>query len=161
MSLTRRRFLALAGLSICGPAIAESAPKQVGAIRLLSARGDRAGGYRVSGLGDHGDIRFDQPLPGRGHGVAVHPHGHQAVCVARRPGDFMLVLDLTSGELVALRETPAGRHFYGHGVFSADGAFFYTTENAIDSGAGCIGLWDVSNGYRPVGELPSHGVGPH
>lgn len=161
MGLTRRRFLAFAGISIGAPALGTGAPQQPGEVLLLSARGDRAGAYGVSGLGEAGDIRFDQPLPGRGHGISVHPLGHQAVCVARRPGDFLLVLDLPSGQPLALLETPEGRHCYGHGCFSADGSLFYTTENAIDSGTGRIGVWDVANGYRRLGEFPSHGIGPH
>jgi hypothetical protein len=115
----------------------------------------------VSGLDESGRLSFDLPLPGRGHGIAVHPNRRHAVCLARRPGDFLLVLDLIDGEAVALRHTPDARHCFGHAVFASAGDILYTTENAIDSGEGRIGVWDVASGYRRLGELPSYGVGPH
>jgi uncharacterized protein len=166
MVLSRRRFLALtaaplapwvgASLGSVGAAQATTGTRP----RLLSARGDGAGGYRVSGLDSGGRLVLDQPLPGRGHGLAPHPDGRHAVCVARRPGDFLLVLDLADGASSALYRTPADRHCFGHAAFSRDG-HLYTTENASDSGEGRIGVWETAGGYRRLGELPSHGIDPH
>ena len=76
--------------------------------RLLSARGDGAGGYRISALDSAGRLVFDQPLPGRGHGLALHPDGRHAVCLARRPGDFLLILDLADGDVDRLAPHPRG-----------------------------------------------------
>jgi hypothetical protein len=45
-------------------------------------------------------------------------------------------------------------------VFSADGSRLLCSENAYDSGAGVIGIYQVENGQR-VGEFASHGIGPH
>lgn len=168
VDLSRRRFLALAtALPIASPIVLLALRAVLGQAgpaphtRLLSARSDGAGGYRVTGLDATGRIALDQALPERGHGLALHPDGRQAVCLARRPGDFLLVLDLATGEGMALHHTPADRHCDGHGVFSADGLLLYTTENAIDSGEGRIGIWDAADGYRRLGELPSHGLDPH
>ena len=36
-----------------------------------------------------------------------------------------------------------------------------TTENDYEAGRGVIGVRDALDGYRQIGELPSHGVGPH
>lgn len=167
MALSRRRFLALTALPIApwvsaalGSVGATQAPADP-APRLLSARGDGAGGYRVSALDSAGRLVLDQPLPGRGHGLALRPDGRQAVCLARRPGDFLLTLDMAGGTSNALHRTPADRHCFGHAVFSPDGHRLYTTENASDSGEGCIGVWDTADGYRRLGELPSHGIDPH
>ena len=55
----------------------------------------------------------------------------------------------------------ADRHFYGHGAFSPDGAFLYTSENRFEDGAGIIGVWEAARDWRRIGEWPSHGVGPH
>jgi hypothetical protein len=56
---------------------------------------------------------------------------------------------------------PTGRHFYGHGAFSADGNWLFTTENDFEAGQGRIGVWDVRAGYLRVDEIASGGVGPH
>lgn len=54
-----------------------------------------------------------------------------------------------------------GRHYYGHGAFSADGKLLYATENDFDNAAGMIGVYDAMDGFRRVGEFATHGVGPH
>jgi hypothetical protein len=54
-----------------------------------------------------------------------------------------------------------GRHFYGHGAFSPDGGLLYATENDFDNAAGMIGIYDARDGFRRIGEFPTHGVGPH
>ncbi len=100
-------------------------------------------------------------MPGRGHAAAAHPARPEAVAFARRPGAFALVIDCAEGRETARLAPPDGRRFYGHGVFSADGALLYTTENAYESGEGRIGVWSANDGYRRVGEVASAGVGPH
>ena len=54
-----------------------------------------------------------------------------------------------------------GRHFYGHGAFSADGRLLYSTENDYEHARGVIGVRDAGADYRRVGEFHSGGVGPH
>ena len=127
----------------------------------LSARADAGGGYRISGFMGDGASLFDLPLPGRGHSFAVRPGEREAVHFARRPGRFALVVNLAQGAIVRGLETPPERHFYGHGVFSRDGRLLYATENDFDGERGVIGVYDAARAYRRVGELPSHGVGPH
>ena len=80
---------------------------------------------------------------------------------ARRPGRFALVLDLVRGVIAHRVDSPDGRHFYGHGVFSQDGRLLYAAENNFEGERGVIGVYDAARGYTRVGELPSHGVGPH
>ena len=127
----------------------------------LSARATGAGGHWLSGLSASSHRAFDLPLPGRGHSFAARPGGHTAVHFARRPGRFALVVDLERGTVARRIDTPAKRHFYGHGVFSRDGRRLYATENDFDAERGVIGVYDAERGYRRLGELPSHGVGPH
>ncbi|TIW80484.1 MAG: DUF1513 domain-containing protein, partial [Mesorhizobium sp.] len=55
----------------------------------------------------------------------------------------------------------AGRHFFGHGVFSPDGALLYATENDFDNAAGVVGVYDAKAGFSRVGEFPTYGMGPH
>ena len=164
MEIERRAALGLLAGGIAGsllpvPFRAEAAAPS-GPL-YLSARADVTGGYRVSGFAEDGTSLFDLPLPGRGHSFAARPDGGAAAHFARRPGRFALVLDLLRSTIAHRVETPAGRHFYGHGVFSPDGRLLYATENDFDAERGVIGVYDAHAGYRRVGELPSHGIGPH
>jgi hypothetical protein len=74
---------------------------------------------------------------------------------------FALVMDPACGRASAMIPAPEDRHFYGHGVFSADGGLLYTTENDLARGRGVIGVWDAGAGYARVGELDAGGIGPH
>ena len=164
MAIDRRTTLRLLAGGIAGSLLPASLRAEAGAPSAplyLSARADASGGYRVSGFSTDGARVFDLPLPGRGHSFAVRPDGSTAVHFARRPGRFALVLDLLRSTIARRVETPAGRHFYGHGVFSPDGRLLYATENDFDGERGVIGVYDATRGYRRVGELPSHGIGPH
>lgn len=155
---SRRGFLA--GMMATGLAPATSWA-EVGAPDYLSAAQGADGAHYLLGLGADGGIRFRQPIPGRGHAAAAHPQRAEAVGFARRPGTFAFVLDCVAGQTVAEFTSPAGRHFYGHGVFSRDGALLFTPENDYDNARGVIGVWDVRAGYARVGEFDSQGVGPH
>ena len=80
---------------------------------------------------------------------------------ARRPGDFTWIIDLQSGEILHKLTAADERHYYGHGVFTADGAFLLCSENQFESGQGVIGVYDTSRNYERVDEIATHGVGPH
>ncbi|WP_170790740.1 DUF1513 domain-containing protein [Ruegeria lacuscaerulensis] len=154
---SRRHFLA-------GLAAASMTPlggwAAVGAPDYLAAALFPDGSYRLAGLSAEGDILFTLPLPARGHAAAAHPQRAQAVAFARRPGTFALVIDCATGAQTARLDAPEDRHFYGHGVFSLDGATLYTTENDYEAGQGVIGVWNTGD-YARLGEFPSGGIGPH
>ena len=164
MAIDRRRALRLLGGGVAAPLLpwplsARAAERD--APLYLSARADAGDGYRISGFMKGGASFFDLPLPGRGHSFAVRPGGREAVHFARRPGRFALVVNLAQGAIVRGLETPPERHFYGHGVFSRDGRLLYATENDFVGERGVIGVYDAARDCRRVGEIPSHGVGPH
>ena len=119
------------------------------------------GGFVLSGLTGHGASVFRIPLPGRGHAAAAHPSRPEAVAFARRPGTFAMVIDCLAGRPRLQIEAPRGRHFYGHGTFSADGSLLFTTENDFDTSRGMVGIWDAADGYARAGEMSSGGIGPH
>jgi uncharacterized protein len=154
----RRRFLGglLAAGMIPKPTWAEA-----GSPAYLAAAALEDGSYILCGIGRDLDILFRIPLPDRGHAAAAHPTRPEAVAFARRPGTFALVIDCISGTTKAQLTSPEGRHFYGHGAFSADGNWLFTTENDYEAGQGRIGVWDVTAGYLRVAEFASGGVGPH
>lgn len=155
---SRRGFLA--GLLAAGLAPAPSWADLGGPAFLAAARSP-AGRYLLAGLSETGAIRFTCPLPGRGHAAAAHPTRPEAVAFARRPGRFADVIDCRDGTHLARLEPPQGVHFYGHGLFSADGTRLFTTENDYESGGGMIGVWQVSQDYRRIGSFKSGGIGPH
>ena len=164
MAIERRAVLRLLAGGVVGSFLPLSSSVEAaasGARLYLSARADAGGGYRVSGFSADGARFLDLPLPGRGHSFAVRSGRRTAVHFSRRPGHIALVLDLERGAVTRRLETPADRHFYGHGVFSNDGRLLYATENDFGGGRGVIGVYDATNDYGRIGELESHGIGPH
>ena len=155
--LSRRSLLAGAAVALAGRSAwaGKADTKYVGAART------HADQFQLCGLSAAGEITFRIPLPTRGHAAAAHPELAEAVAFARRPGLFGLVIDGASGEVSKRLQAPAGRHFYGHGAFTADGSLLLTTENDFETGQGRIGLWAADEGYRRIGEIASGGIGPH
>jgi uncharacterized protein len=161
MAIDRRRLIqaaaAFGGTGLLSPA--------------LAAIGDD--GFYVSGCrqadGSFAAVLLDArgrdlavlPVETRLHDTAYSRSLNRAVIFARRPGTLAFVIDLANRRLERTVVAPVGRHFYGHGVFSTDGRILYATENDFASGAGVIGLYDSTDGYRRIGEFPSGGVGPH
>lgn len=169
MAISRRSLLT-AGLGLPlaarpGLAFASSGPSPL-AVGASAESRERFAVRMITGQGADGAV---VDLPGRGHGAAwrysageVPGEGAgEVVILARRPGRFAVVIDVVEGRIRQRFETPQSRHFYGHGVFSRDGRRLFATENDFDGGRGVIGVYDAENGYRRLGELPSHGIGPH
>ena len=158
MQTGRRQFIA--GLLATG-IIPKPTWADAGSPSFLSAAALPDGTYVLCGIDADLNITFQRPLPARGHAAAAHPLKPEAVAFARRPGTFAVVIDCTAGVQTAVLNAPAGRHFYGHGAFSADGSLLYTTENDYEVGRGRIGVWDVASGYIRIDEWDSGGIGPH
>jgi len=72
-----------------------------------------------------------------------------------------MAFDYMSGNVVKLMPAGKNRHFYGHGVFSNDGAWLYATEGHSRTSEGVIGVFDVHNNYQKVDEFTGFGLGPH
>ncbi len=123
----------------------------------------------VDDRGQHWLIVFDQlanqqikyPLPSRAHQVLKHPTQPWLLVVARRPGQYLLVIDLNTGALVQHITASAGQHFCGHMQISADGRFLYTTENLTRNSAGLIVVRDFFEQLQTLQQFSSGGIGPH
>ncbi len=100
------------------------------------------------------------PVPIRGHAIAINPLRSRAIAISRRPGRTAWVMDLHESRRLARFNAPNERHFQGHAVFSADGKVLYTTENAYEARCSVIGIWDTNNWQR-LDEFATHGVGAH
>ena len=161
MEIDRRSSLRFFAGGLVGPLLPPSLRAAPAGRIFLSARGGDAGTYWVSGFSAAGAQAFDLPLPARGHSFAVHPDERTAVHFARRPGRFACVIDLARGAIIGGFAAPNDRHFFGHGVFSHDGRLLYASENDFERERGVIGIYDVNDDYRRVGEFASYGIGPH
>ncbi len=159
MAIDRRNFLkamaALSALPVATLVRADGSP----AFITASMEGGRT--YSVAVLDYAGNVLFREELDGRGHDIAIAPDRATAVIFARRPGTFALVIDFAGQRRSAAFSAPQGRHFYGHGFFSADGRLLYATENDYEAERGVLGVYDGQAGYRRIGELDTYGVGPH
>lgn len=167
--LARRDFLrALGGLALV-PALSTSPLAET--LLAQDSRADQLfasafkggdGRYGIGIVNDYGEVLARIAVPGRGHGVAFSPKQGCLVAFARRPGTVFVTAHPFASASVQVTSAPAGRHFYGHGCFSADGRLLYCAENAFETGDGVIGVYDMS-GRVPfrIGEFFSHGIGPH
>ncbi|MEO0484969.1 MAG: DUF1513 domain-containing protein [Pseudomonadota bacterium] len=158
MVASRRSFIA--GLVASG-LVPNATWADAGSPAYLTAGMTPGGGYVLCGLRPDGRITFEVPLPARGHAAAAHPVAPVAVAFARRPGTYAMVLDCLDGAVKAQLTSPVGRHFYGHGAFSAEGDLLFTTENDYETTRGIVGVWDARDGYKRLGEFRSGGTGPH
>lgn len=159
MATDRRSFLkalaALGALPFATLARADGAPA------FIAARMDGVDAFSVAVLDHAGAVLFTEQLDARAHDIAISPDRSTAVVFARRPGWFALVVDLAGRRKLTTIAPPPDRHFYGHGLFSADGRLLYATENDWEGERGVLGVYDGAAGYRRIGEFDTHGIDPH
>jgi uncharacterized protein len=159
MAIDRREFLrgfaALGVMPITTLARADNTPA------FIAARMAGPSSFSVAVLDLDGQVLFSEELDGRAHDIALSPDRSTAVVFARRPGFFALVVDIAGRRRMSAFAPPDGRHFYGHGFFSADGRLLYATENDYEAERGVLGVYDPGAAYARVGEIDTHGIGPH
>jgi hypothetical protein len=101
--------------------------------------------------------------------VAVNPVAGLFVVIARRPDTWLLLGELGSGKVLQELQVPVDRHLFGHGIFAAEGDYFYTSESDLANPLGDNGLvveWRLNMQGRNPGlerlrEFSTAGVGPH
>jgi hypothetical protein len=159
MEIDRRTLL----IGLAGSAAMLAVPKHALAAFatecFAAARKDDRGNFSAALFSLNGDMRSVE-LPGRGHDIALRPDGGEWVAFARRPGRFAVAVPVGAGQPLWFATGP-DRHFFGHGVFSADGRLLYSTENDYDAAKGVIGVRDVAASYKQIGEFEAHGMEPH
>lgn len=158
VSIARRQFVTTLAAACVAPALPAG---EFTGPRYVGCRVEADGRHLASIFDDSGCILHDVPLPGRGHGFAVQPGTGRVVVFARRPGGWALILDPSTGTVAGRLAATDGRHFYGHGTFSRDGALLHTSESRFEDGAGVIGVWDAKRAWQRICEWSSGGVGPH
>ena len=162
MVIDRRSLLAGAGATL----VVGLAPRRAAALAaseaLVLAPAMRAdGSFAVMVLSEWGELIQEIALPARAHDLAVHPESGRAVVFGRRPGTFAVAFDIFARSAPQVFVARPDRHFFGHGAYSKDGRLLFATENDFDAGTGVIGVYDVTDAYRRIGEFPCRGVGTH
>lgn len=161
MEIERRAFLrcaAAVALTLAGPILPRAFAAGAGR-RYLSACRRSDGTWAVAEFDPDGFVIRTLPLADRGHSFALASDRSRAVAFARSPGTTAIAFSTTGGEPVAFF-APAGRHFYGHGVFVDRDRLLLATENDYDNARGTIGIYDATGSYERIGEFAC-GVGPH
>ncbi len=158
----RRAFLKAAGAGF----LASLTPRGAEALErselvFASSIQRQAGGYAAALVTEAGRLITSVDLPERGHDITYSPVTGEAVVFARQPGTFAVVFDPVGRTPPQTITSSEGRHFFGHGAFSPDGKLLYATENDFDKARGVIGLFDVGDSYRRIGEFDTFGTGPH
>jgi hypothetical protein len=159
MVINRRQFLALSSAAmLAGHSSVFSLSK---AQRILSCRNDDEGNSFFSIIDQNSETEVNVLLPQRGHGICATADERLVAVFARRPGDFVWVIDLNTQQVVHKINATSQRHFYGHGVFTLDGSTLLCSENAYETGEGVIGVYDAHDNFARIGEFQSDGIGPH
>ncbi|QPC94949.1 DUF1513 domain-containing protein [Mesorhizobium sp. INR15] len=160
--IDRRDFLRAAGVGFMA-AVAPSAWAQTLAADAVFATAfvKRDGSFGAAVLSEAGKVLHAISLPDRGHDVTFDPVSKRSVVFARQPGTFAVVFDHTGRDAPLTIASIPGRHFFGHGVFSSDGALLYATENDFDNAAGVVGVYDARAKFNRIGEFPTYGMGSH
>jgi hypothetical protein len=158
----RRAFLKAAGAGFAASLLPQSAEALARAdLVFATATQESPGHYGARVLTETGKLIANVDLPVRGHDVTYSAQTGRAVVFARRPGTFAVVFDPSGQAAPQTIASIEGRHFFGHGVFSADGKLLYATENDFEAGRGVLGIYDVAGAYKRIGEYRTYGVGPH
>lgn len=161
-TIDRRGFLKAAGISFTA-ALSPRALMALERADAVYAAGFRApdGSFGIATISERGEIVDRVALPARAHGMAYSAATNRAVAFARRPGTFAMVFDADGQAEPVVITSPEGRHFYGHGQFSPNGALLYASENDFDGNRGMIGIYDARDKFRRIGEFDAHGIGTH
>lgn len=127
----------------------------------VACRDDAAGRSSAAVFTVEGREVFSTFLPARGHDLVERPGAGEVAVFARRPGNWAVILDPHRDRAVTTILSQKDRHYLGHGAYTADGRLLLAGENDTKTGDGVLGIYDATDGYRRLGEMPSRGIGPH
>jgi hypothetical protein len=161
MTINRRQFMLGASQVALAAWLLPACTAQKSEQWLVSTCNDQQGQNMAAAINSQGQIVSTVNLPARGHDSLALPHkpGH-ALVFARRPDRFAIEVDFINGEIVSHIQSQADSHFYGHGAFSKDNKYLYTTENLYDKKRGLIVVRDAQT-YQVLDRFDSGGIGPH
>jgi len=128
---------------------------------LVSGCSDKKGNFFAAAFDLSGELISKVPLPARAHEViAISSKPGHALVFARRPGNYVLEVDFSTGEIIEHIKVGDGQRFYGHGVLINNDSILLTTENDYQRGQGLIVLRDRKS-QQVLEQFDSGGIGPH
>lgn len=127
---------------------------------FFSAFTEVSGRHYLALLAQDGRVLHQVAAPTRGHSACVSSDQQRLACFARRPGRWLMLMNPQTGQILAQAMLPEGRHFNGHGVFSADNTHLFVTENDYLKRRGVIGVYATAT-LKRVQEFSSGGIDPH
>ncbi|MEW6205945.1 MAG: DUF1513 domain-containing protein [Pseudomonadota bacterium] len=158
MVLSRRQFFLQGGalaLSLAIPLHCKAATNS-GHTNLLAAWQLPTGAYQVGVLTPNFAIEQAVNLPTRPHGL-MHLHGDEYLVIARRPGDWLLRLNIQTGD-TARTWQDEDRHLNGHSATHGD--WLFTTETDVLTGQGVLGVRHRDT-FELIDVWPTLGRDPH
>ena len=130
--------------------------------RVLTAWRD--GNQSWAGMWTPGRTPQGVALPARAHQLLALPatagQPLQALVLARRPGEYLLRMDVQGSKALQWHTMEDDRYLGGHAALASDGHRFFTTESDGESGQGLIAERDLHT-LEKLREFPSGGIGPH
>lgn len=175
--LSRRRLLAAVMGAMAVPAVWADTVGLMGLTEVPSANAGRrdanrrilGGGRFLDSGGKHHVLGIFDPASGwhqeiptafYPHGIHFHPQQPQRLALFEKKGPGACELDLHQRQPVRTIDPRPGRHFYGHGCYSADNRYLFSTETRLEDGRGFIGMRDADS-LEYLGDFPSFGREPH
>ena len=161
--MDRRQFIigSTSTLALTGVGLGAFLSRPTHTGTLLPAFEDVRGEQYVGGLHLESKHVFGARVPMRAHGCAVDPRDPMRVLFfARRPGTQAFEFRRDTNSARAVCETPAGRHFAGHGVFSPDGLWLFTPQHDYESVRGIVAVCDTRT-LEITAEIDTGGIDPH
>lgn len=159
MAISRRDFIRLT-LGTGVASLAGCASGEPGA--LLGGYRTRDNQFGVAAIRPDGNALWFRQLPGRLHEIVVAESEALVVAVARRPGEFISLLDLFTGEKIHQIEAPKGFVFEGHALWQQQSLWATAADT---NGQGYLLAFDLSGGLttstKPHRSIPLPGLGPH
>jgi hypothetical protein len=130
---------------------------------LLIGCAKQANKHYVAAMNMQGDLRYQIALPARGHHVALaNPKLGLAACVARRPGQYIVLFAAETGQIIQQLSPPKNMHFYGHAAFSEDASQLYVTAGVSVTSEGVVLVYRKQGTQWQLSEQwPLGGLGPH
>jgi hypothetical protein len=156
---SRRRFLAALAACTVADAFAFRANAEPPGIALLGAWS--MDGREYAGIWDRARGPQGVELPFRAHQVLLDPRmPRAAIAIARRPGEFIARLDLTTLQITNLHVVDSGWLTNGHALFTENGRTLLVSENDSVTGTGSIALYDADT-LELIDRYSTFGIGPH
>lgn len=161
--ISRRAFLGVALLSFSSLSVFALTKRQNKSLQTQFITGhiDLLSKHHISGFDATGAENFRVALPSNAHSFAVNPSNKNIiVALPGLPGTRAAVVDSSSGEKLTIIKSQKGRHFNGHGCFSPDGLFLFSSENIGETAEGVITVRDGRD-FSFIREISGYGIGPH